>query len=57
MKWTKERPTVEGWYWYRDDNRAAQIVGVGKRAGFMDGKVVELDELSGEWAGPIPPPE
>lgn len=61
MKWTKEKPTQPGWYWWRD-KYSSDIVHVTEDSGML---VVKLGfdiedfiiDLSGEWAGPICPPE
>ena len=53
VKWTREKPTQEGWYWHH------QGLGFGTVIEYIDleigipGGVLE-DEL---WAGPIPEPE
>lgn len=59
MTWTTERPTEPGWYWWRghpDYN--------GKIGYLTDSKVIifpvgsgHIDEMGGEWAGPIQKPE
>jgi len=59
--WTKEKPTKEGWYWWR----SGDIVGIhvlefdGDEGGELvcmttDGDTIE--EMGGEWAGPLPEP-
>lgn len=69
MRWTKEVPTRDGWYWFRDaqwrkapDLRGALIVRVviNERLGalFCDGRLPRsVDSWPGEWAGPITIPE
>lgn len=68
MKWTRELPTVEGWYWRRRDIGETpvmlNVVGIGS---FMYGKDVLyvingngrylLESIGGEWQGPIKPEE
>ena len=67
LVWTKEPPTVPGWYWYtqRDFSRP-RIVQIMYRgldtdrltasfAGNEEDKWVE--DMVGRWAGPIPMPE
>ena len=73
--WSKEKPTVTGWYWYRGDYDAASVAvqpvvtyismegslsGYSSREPYAwqpfmdyDGNV---DDFTGEWAGPIEPP-
>ena len=59
--WTKEKPTKEGWYWWR----SGDIVGIhvlefdGDEGGELvcmttDGDTIE--EMGGEWAGHLPEP-
>jgi hypothetical protein len=66
MRWTTEKPTKFGHYWWRDksyEHGKPSICRITK----MSGKVVclfaDIDEtesalegLDGEWAGPIPEP-
>lgn len=66
VRWTQEPPTEPGWYWYKDMDWDRQIVYV-----FYDSvhrgifvQIMEeypysrnLNELKGEWAGPIQEPE
>lgn len=62
LTWTRDRPTVPGWYWMRTQSGAfEEIVEVFRRRG--DLYVSEPDDLyplsgyAGEWAGPLPHPE
>jgi hypothetical protein len=69
MKWTTEKPTQDGWYWYRpapDDNRP--LITWIQMVSFPITQTVEafasceelanfVDYISGEWAGPLEPPE
>lgn len=66
MKWTTERPTKQGYYWFRDENGITKIVRIGPSMFVHDESEdsVSLEELySGihpsflQWAGPIPEPE
>ena len=64
LRWTKERPTEEGVYWYRDEfltpftltrvfrdrEKKMKVYGV-RIIGTLN-----LYEMPGEWAGPIPEP-
>lgn len=72
MKWTKEKPTVKGWYWHKNHNERAKVVEVFKfkPRGQCDDKILGFDYLrdyggtkgelvssnTGMWAGPIPEP-
>jgi hypothetical protein len=65
LRWTRERPKVEGWYWWRDleateDPSDGMIVYVYAANGGLyvdnDGDTVRLSTVHGEWAGPIEPP-
>lgn len=67
LVWTKEPPTVPGWYWYtqRDFSRP-RIVQIMYRgldtdrltASFAGNEEDEwVEDMVGRWAGPIPMPE
>ena len=60
-RWTKEKPTVAGWYWFRGpaheaDSFIVQIDEVGQFQ-WPDGGFQEVTLTKGEWAGPIQQPE
>ncbi|WP_413935987.1 hypothetical protein [Nitrospira sp. BLG_1] len=62
LVWTRERPTVPGWYWYRDMTTVPRVVsliqdGYGLVVYGIEEYCNRLYEVRGEWAGPIPPPE
>lgn len=63
LRWTKEKPTVSGFYWWRDtafDIMATIVaVDVENRASIIIGSenVVDFTKVDGEWAGPIQEPE
>lgn len=64
MKWTTEKPTREGWYWYRPfpdiDPSMAHIVDAYSDGLFVHGQSVAgyLKDLEGQWSdAPIPQPE
>jgi hypothetical protein len=60
MRWTTEKPTVPGWYWWRKTATArARIVDVlSDREGlYAEGWKMMAMTWNGEWAGPILPPE
>lgn len=53
LKWTNQKPTQEGWYWYRrtrNKHTACSIVNV-------TNAVKLYSNYPGEWYGPIEPPE
>lgn len=59
--WTRDKPKVPGWYWYRglthEDDPLIVLV---DEAGFFqwpDGGFQEVLLTKGDWAGPIEPPE
>ena len=71
LRWSNLRPEVEGWYWWRktryDD---PEIVRVFWKKLFPSDKVIlsalfmeridnvqDIDEMVGDWAGPIPNPK
>ena len=74
MTWSKDKPTVPGWYWYRGDyagiSAGVQPVVVYVAYGLHWGETSKslavqqpfmdfadsLEQLPGEWAGPIAPP-
>jgi hypothetical protein len=62
MTWTSEKPTVPGWYWYRDNAVPSRIVEVSTRSGGalwvtrMQRNGCFVDRLYGQWSGPIEPP-
>ena len=62
--WTSEKPQVAGWYWWRAAKGGrATIYEVSSRHViradvFTVGHIVLfLDELPGQWAGPLDPPQ
>lgn len=67
--WTTKRPTVPGWYWWRNDGaingqRPAIVVDIQPKyswtakpllvGGIRPGQFL-LENASGEWQGPITP--
>ena len=62
LAWTTQRPTKIGWYWYRrgSDEEPAKVLhfidddGDGPYIATSDD--VALNDLAGEWAGPVEPP-
>lgn len=68
LTWSATRPTVPGWYWYRENrDDASHIIEVGfVCAGENDEQQLEtlhddfdyaVNDLTGSWAGPIKLPE
>lgn len=60
--WTREKPKVAGWYWWRfRDGKDPVVMKIGddhiaKTNVFTMGtSVLLIDELPGEWLGPISP--
>lgn len=68
MSWTLEKPSKSGWYWFRepglnlDKPMPAWVYQSGESfcvklcGAYEDCNEKRLDELKGEWAGPISPP-
>jgi hypothetical protein len=67
MKWTKNTPTVPGWYWFREKSAERALVldvqplSTGKLAimaelNRLGADYILVEELNGEWAGPLIPP-
>ncbi len=60
-RWTFNKPTVAGWYWFRGEAHEADpfIVQVDEVGQFQwpDGGYQEVKLAKGEWAGPIQLPE
>lgn len=61
LKWTEQKPTVTGWYWFRGQAHEADpfIVQVDEAGQFQwpDGGFQEVALAKGEWAGPIQEPQ
>lgn len=64
LVWTKEPPTVPGWYWHRmiGSQQSSTMAYVGGREGNLRCKSIWGDRYltrfkDFEWAGPIPRPE
>ena len=65
LRWTKKKPTQEGYYWYKD-KQTSQIIAlittldnelIVHAANRYANYPVRMVDLNGEWAGPIPEPE
>ena len=66
LTWKTDKPTTPGWYWYRESDFFLEVVHVRyqeKRlaADYKDGGDLIffgfIDQLKGEWAGPLEPPK
>lgn len=63
MKWTSEKPTAPGWYFYREPNRNRSGVvhvtlDMNRLVWFTGDATAEyMDDCNGEWQGPISPEE
>jgi hypothetical protein len=62
-KWTTEKPTVPGWYWWRANGKDDSIVRLietqegGLIVQFETGHCAYVRNVpDGEWAGPLTPP-
>ena len=67
--WTRERPIVAGWYWYKEGKEIAVLTFVSRglemafsmpltinaRHSYPNWSVRTLAYMVGEWLGPIPP--
>ena len=64
LRWTTDKPTRPGWYWYREGEGpeiywvfAAPFNGqVRMYAGHKDEGGIWIDSWRGDWAGPLEPP-
>ena len=71
LKWTKEKPTESGWYWWRFEKKNVPHMVYVVWENTMrpvendrllilypnSNKEFEVETRGGEWAGPIPEPE
>ncbi len=62
MRWTKERPIIDGWYWYRNHKSISRldvaVLKYGEKimAPLRD-SLIDIALFDGEWSGPIHEPE
>ncbi len=58
MKWTEDKPTVPGWYWWRIAGipLVVELVFNMNKELMIEDDARHLDQLGGEWAGPLEPP-
>ena len=62
LNWTTKKPTKPGWYWYRGecDGNTPKVLhfidddGDGPYLATSEDRA--LNDLDGEWAGPVEPP-
>ena len=59
LKWTKEKPTKDGWYWFRHKAFNTYIAKVTCGGTILFGQYFNVKDINNdaEWAGPIPEPE
>jgi len=64
LKWTKQKPTQSGFYWYREEEDSQEWIGecyesLGNMQLWLAGDIeaVAVNALPGEFAGPIARPE
>ena len=62
MTWTIKKPTKTGWYWYRSacDGNTTKVLHYidddGDGPYLATSEDLTLNDLDGEWAGPVEPP-
>jgi hypothetical protein len=57
LVWTTDKPTVPGWYWWRDETHAPSVIRVDDDLLiFLYEEYLTPDELGGEYGGPISEP-
>jgi hypothetical protein len=62
LAWTTKRPTKPGWYWYRGQFNGNTVKVIHFIDDDGDGPYIAtsedlaLNDLEGEWAGPVEPP-
>ena len=60
VTWTSEKPTVPGWYFWKQQPRGHEtVVRVFDTYVYWGGglRTEDISNVSGQWAGPIPAPE
>lgn len=60
MKWTAAPPTTPGWYWWREALfQEARVVEVycSPATASLVARWCRVENMKGEWAGPIPLPQ
>ena len=62
QRWTREKPTVEGWYWLVEDGWGGpevvlvKSVNLSLRVYFTSGRREDVGTVNAEWYGPIQRP-
>lgn len=58
LSWTTTRPGDEGEYWLRqfEHDRPTVVEVLAGRVWFRNGFSMLIDDVSGQWAGPLEPP-
>lgn len=57
-EWTTEKPTVPGWYWYKGNWNAETVHVVYAQNGRLYARWWDwVDEMNGQWAGPLEVPK
>jgi hypothetical protein len=66
MKWTLQKPTTEGWYWFREKNMEPEVVHLclsrddamlEVQSVFGQGNApIQVSAWDGEWFGPLEAP-
>ena len=54
--WTSEKPTVPGWYWYKNEYRTPVLSPIVRQVTHQDLRLNHWP-THGEWSGPLTPPE
>lgn len=64
LRWTREKPTEQGWYWWRSSSCEegmpieVKALSLGRLIALLPNENKLLDGLTdGDWAGPLAPPE
>ena len=57
LVWSDAKPTVPGWYWWKNEDDNFYIVWYSDDVFNVSGRVHGAKNISGQFAGPIPEPE
>jgi hypothetical protein len=61
QRWTLDKPTKPGWYWYREPRLGPEVVEVyqpnGPDTDYLEINDCPLSAFNGEWQGPLVPNE
>lgn len=57
LRWTREKPQVSGRYFYLNEfsNTTIAEIWIGRQV-YIYGRHWDMDQLPGQWAGPLPEP-